>query len=265
MVPVLYEDNHCLALDKPAGLLAQGDATGEPTLLDAVRAYLKDRYRKPGNVFVGLVHRLDRPTSGVMLLARTSKAAGRLAAQFREGAVEKTYRAVVEGSVADDAGEWCDVLLKDERRQHRRGRPGRHARRARGAARLPRAREGPGGDHFGAPPDDRKGPSAPRPARLARLPDRRRPEIWGHDDPPRPRRQAPRRAARGAPDVQASDAGGSDLGCRARPGRLALLSERNVGSAARLQYARGIPRPVTIIAATGRQAVGSAGAGGGTA
>jgi 23S rRNA pseudouridine1911/1915/1917 synthase len=116
MVPVLYEDNHCLALDKPAGLLAQGDATGEPTLLDAARAYLKDRYRKPGNVFVGLVHRLDRPTSGVMLLARTSKAAGRLSAQFRDGTVEKTYRAVVEGSVADDSGEWCDVLRKDERR-----------------------------------------------------------------------------------------------------------------------------------------------------
>ena len=116
MVPILYEDNHCLALDKPAGLLAQGDATGEPTLIDEARAYLKGRYGKPGNVFVGLVHRLDRPTSGVLLLARTSKAAGRLSAQFRDGTVEKAYRAVVEGSVADDSGEWCDVLLKDERR-----------------------------------------------------------------------------------------------------------------------------------------------------
>jgi 23S rRNA pseudouridine1911/1915/1917 synthase len=116
MVPILYEDNHCLAVDKPAGLLAQGDATGEPTLIDEASAYLKARYQKPGNVFVGLVHRIDRPTSGVMLLARTSKAAGRLSAQFRDGSIEKTYRAVVEGTVPEDAGEWSDTLRKDEGR-----------------------------------------------------------------------------------------------------------------------------------------------------
>ena len=115
VIDILHEDNHCLAVDKPAGLLAQGDATGEPTVIDEVRAYLKERYEKPGNVFVGLVHRLDRPTSGVMLLARTSKAAGRLSAQFRDGAIEKTYRAVVEGFVSPDSGEWADTLLKDER------------------------------------------------------------------------------------------------------------------------------------------------------
>src|SRR4051812_14398929 len=97
MSDVLYEDNHCLALNKPAGLLTQGDATGDPTLLDEARAYLKARYRKPGDAFVGLVHRLDRPTSGVVLLARTSKAASRLSAQFRAGTIEKTYWALVEG------------------------------------------------------------------------------------------------------------------------------------------------------------------------
>lgn len=116
MLDILYEDNHCLAVNKPAGLLAQGDATGERSLVDEARDYLKSRYQKPGNVFVGLVHRLDRPTSGVVLLARTSKGADRLSAQFREGSVEKVYWAVVEGTVASEAGEWHDTLLKDERR-----------------------------------------------------------------------------------------------------------------------------------------------------
>jgi 23S rRNA pseudouridine1911/1915/1917 synthase len=117
MIEILLEDNHCLAVNKPAGLLTQGDETGEPSLIDAARAYLKSRYDKPGNVFVGMVHRLDRPVSGVVLLARTSKAAGRLSAQFRAGTVEKIYRAVVEGNaLGDDAGEWSDTLRKDERR-----------------------------------------------------------------------------------------------------------------------------------------------------
>jgi 23S rRNA pseudouridine1911/1915/1917 synthase len=113
---VLYEDNHCLALDKPAGLLTQGDATGEPTLVEEAREYLRARYEKPGNVYVGLVHRLDRPTSGVVLLARTSKAAGRLSEQFRNGTIGKVYWAVVEGASAQEEGEWSDTLLKDEAR-----------------------------------------------------------------------------------------------------------------------------------------------------
>ena len=94
---ILYEDNHLLAVVKPAGLLVQGDRTGDPTLLTTCKAYLKEKYRKPGNVYLGLVHRLDRPVSGVVLLARTSKAAGRLSAQFRGNEVHKTYLAVVEG------------------------------------------------------------------------------------------------------------------------------------------------------------------------
>src|SRR6478752_7479997 len=115
MLDVLFEDNHCLVVNKPAGLLTQGDVTGEPSLLDEARSYLKERYAKPGNVFVGLVHRLDRPVSGAVLLARTSKAAGRLSEQFREGAVEKVYWAIVEGKGDEDEGEWADTLLKDER------------------------------------------------------------------------------------------------------------------------------------------------------
>lgn len=102
---ILYEDNHLLAIRKPAGLLVQGDVTGDETLLDLARAYLKRRYAKPGNVYVGLVHRLDRPVSGVILLARTSKAASRLSAQFRAGTPEKRYLAVVEGRLPTAAGE----------------------------------------------------------------------------------------------------------------------------------------------------------------
>ncbi len=94
---VLYEDNHLLAVIKPAGLLVQGDRSGDATLLDGARAYLKNKYAKPGQVYLGLVHRLDRNVSGVVLLARTSKAAGRLATQFRDGTVTKDYRAVVAG------------------------------------------------------------------------------------------------------------------------------------------------------------------------
>ena len=82
---VLFEDNHCLAVNKPAGLLSQGDRSGETSLVDVVAHYLKTRYAKPGNVFVGLLHRLDRPASGVMLLAKTGKAAARLSEQFRRG------------------------------------------------------------------------------------------------------------------------------------------------------------------------------------
>jgi 23S rRNA pseudouridine1911/1915/1917 synthase len=116
MPEVLYEDNHCLVLNKPAGLLTQGDATGEPSLLDWAREDLKTRYNKPGNVFVGLVHRLDRPVSGAMVLGKTSKGAARLSEQFREGTVEKLYWAIVEGRCEEDAGEWTDALRKDEAR-----------------------------------------------------------------------------------------------------------------------------------------------------
>ncbi|HEY2157374.1 MAG TPA: RluA family pseudouridine synthase [Isosphaeraceae bacterium] len=115
MLAILHEDNHCLAIDKPAGMLSQGDATGDPSADEEVRAYLKTAHSKPGNVYVGLVHRLDRPTSGVLLLARTSKGAARLSEQFRSGHVAKTYLAVVEGAWPDDSGEWEDWLLKDER------------------------------------------------------------------------------------------------------------------------------------------------------
>jgi 23S rRNA pseudouridine1911/1915/1917 synthase len=111
---VLYEDNHCIAVVKPARVLTAGDQTGDVSLLDTVKDYLKQKYKKPGNVFVGLVHRLDRPVSGVVLFARTSKSASRLSEQFREGTVQKTYRAIVEGIVEESSGELLDWLLKNE-------------------------------------------------------------------------------------------------------------------------------------------------------
>ncbi len=114
-IDVLYEDNHCLVVNKPAGILSQADATGDLSLVTWAVDYLKARYHKPGNVFVGLVHRLDRPTSGVMVLARTSKAAGRLSDQFRSGKISKTYWAIVEGQPEQAEGEWDDVLIKDRR------------------------------------------------------------------------------------------------------------------------------------------------------
>lgn len=110
---ILYEDNHCLAVVKPARLLTAGDDTGDVTLLDLAREYIKQKYKKPGKVFLGLVHRLDRPVSGVVLFARTSKAAARLSDQFRQGSVRKVYLAVVEGTVTKSSDELVDMLLKD--------------------------------------------------------------------------------------------------------------------------------------------------------
>ncbi len=111
---VLYEDNHCLAIAKPAGVPSTHFGGTEETIDRAVKGYLKAKYAKPGNVFLGVVHRLDKPTSGVLLFARTSKAAARLAEQFREGAVEKVYWAVIEGEPPQPAGTLEDWLRKDE-------------------------------------------------------------------------------------------------------------------------------------------------------
>src|SRR6267154_4505087 len=101
---VLYEDNHLLAINKTAGVLVQGDETGDEPLVELGKKYIKEKYHKPGDVFLGVVHRLDRPVSGVLLFARTSKAAARLAEQFREGSIEKIYWAIVEGEVQRPAG-----------------------------------------------------------------------------------------------------------------------------------------------------------------
>src|SRR5437763_12576104 len=111
---VLYEDNHCLAVAKPAGTPSAHFDGSVETLDRLAKAYLREKYQKPGNVFLGIVHRLDKPTSGVLLFARTSKAAARLSEQFRAGAVEKVYWAVGEGELPQPAGTLEDWLRKDE-------------------------------------------------------------------------------------------------------------------------------------------------------
>ncbi len=113
---ILFEDNHCLAVAKPAGVSTTGYQGKEETLDRQCKEYVKEKYGKPGNVFLGVVHRLDKPVSGVLLYARTSKAAARLAEQFRESTVEKVYWAVVEGEFAPAAGTFEDWLRKDEER-----------------------------------------------------------------------------------------------------------------------------------------------------
>jgi 23S rRNA pseudouridine1911/1915/1917 synthase len=110
---ILYEDNHCLAVAKPCGVASAHFQGGEETMDRLVKSYLKQKHDKPGNVFLGVVHRLDKPVSGVLLFARTSKSAARLAQQFREGTVEKVYWAVVEGQVGSAAGSLEDWLLRD--------------------------------------------------------------------------------------------------------------------------------------------------------
>jgi 23S rRNA pseudouridine1911/1915/1917 synthase len=111
---ILYEDNHCLAIVKPAGALTTGYEGGEETLDRQVKAYLKEKHGKPGNVFLGVVHRLDRPVSGVLLYARTSKGAARLAEQFREGTVRKVYWAVVSGVAEPPAATLENWLWKEK-------------------------------------------------------------------------------------------------------------------------------------------------------
>src|SRR5213078_5294340 len=109
---VLFEDNHCLAVAKPAPLLTQGVPPGIPTLERMVKDYIRARYQKPGNVYLGIPHRLDRPVSGVVLFARNTKAARRLAEQFQQRQVAKVYWGAVEGEPSPEEGVWEDWLMK---------------------------------------------------------------------------------------------------------------------------------------------------------
>lgn len=120
MPEIVYEDNHLLVAVKPPNQLTQGDETGDLSLLDELKGYIKRKYDKPGEVYLGLVHRLDRPVGGLVAFARTSKAASRLSEQLRAHAMEREYLAVVpersaDGSPLPDAGALTDWLVKDER------------------------------------------------------------------------------------------------------------------------------------------------------
>lgn len=111
-IKVLYEDNHIIAVLKPAGVLTQGDGSGEKSLIDMVKDYLKEKYKKPGNVFLGLVHRLDKPVQGIVLFGKTSKGASRLSEQFREHTIQKTYHAIVLGKPKESRGEIKEKISK---------------------------------------------------------------------------------------------------------------------------------------------------------
>jgi len=113
LVDILYEDNHLLAINKPPGLLSQGDNTGDPSALELCKEYIKEEYNKPGAVYLGLVHRIDRPVSGVLLMARTSKALERLNAQMKAGEIKKTYWALTERQPEELGGRLTHWLEKD--------------------------------------------------------------------------------------------------------------------------------------------------------
>lgn len=113
MNKVIYEDNHLLVVEKPQNVLVQADNTNDLDLLTSLKKYIKEKYNKPGEVYLGLVHRLDRPVGGVMVFARTSKAASRLSNMIRMHEFEKIYLAIVEGKVPDE-GVFEDYLLKLE-------------------------------------------------------------------------------------------------------------------------------------------------------
>ena len=112
---VLYEDNHIIVINKAAGEIVQGDKTGDKSLCDTMKQYIKEKYAKPGNVFIGLPHRLDRPVSGVVVFAKTSKALERLNRMFSEGAVKKVYWALTKGIPTPAEAELETWILRNEK------------------------------------------------------------------------------------------------------------------------------------------------------
>lgn len=112
---VLYEDNHIIIINKAAGEIVQGDKTGDESLCDTMKAYIKEKYAKPGNVFIGLPHRLDRPVSGIVVFAKTSKALERLNRMFSEGNVKKIYWALTKGIPVPAEAELESWILRNEK------------------------------------------------------------------------------------------------------------------------------------------------------
>lgn len=115
MIAILYEDNHLIAVNKPSGILVQGDSTGDTPLVEITKQFIKKRDDKPGNVFLGVIHRIDRPTSGVVLFAKTSKALSRMNKMFAEKHVHKTYWAVVEGIVTKEQQRLEHYLVRNNK------------------------------------------------------------------------------------------------------------------------------------------------------
>ncbi|GIR13366.1 MAG: RNA pseudouridine synthase [Cryomorphaceae bacterium] len=116
MIEVLYEDNHIIAVNKKSGDLVQGDKTGDKPLSESVKDYLRDKYNKPGNVFCGVIHRLDRPVSGLVLFAKTSKALSRMNELFRTKSIQKTYWAIVENAPHEAHDTLEHYLIKNQQK-----------------------------------------------------------------------------------------------------------------------------------------------------
>lgn len=114
MLKIIYEDNHIIVVEKPPNIPSQGDKTNDVDMLTIIKKYLKEKYNKPGNVYLGLVHRLDRPASGVMVFARTSKAASRLSDEVRNRTIKKTYLAIVHGKTKEQE-KLVDYISKDNK------------------------------------------------------------------------------------------------------------------------------------------------------
>jgi len=112
-IEILYEDNHLIAVNKPAGVLVHGDETGDTSLVDAIKDYLKREYNKPGEAYLGVIHRIDRPVSGVVLMAKTSKGLSRMNKLFQERKVSKSYRAIVNKRPEPIEGKIVNYLSKD--------------------------------------------------------------------------------------------------------------------------------------------------------
>ena len=116
LIKLIYEDNHIIAVNKPAGLLVQGDKTKDQSLIDLTKLFLKKKYNKPGNVFVGLPHRIDRPTSGAVLLSKTSKSLSRLNNLFKEKKIKKKYWVIVKKKLEKKSGSLIHYLKKNQKK-----------------------------------------------------------------------------------------------------------------------------------------------------
>ena len=115
MIKIIFEDNHLLVVEKPVNILSQGDDTNDKDMVHLLKQYVKEKYNKPGNVYIGLVHRLDRPVGGIMVFAKTSKAASRLSDQVRTKTFKKTYRAVIHGDMNKKEDTLKDYLYKNKK------------------------------------------------------------------------------------------------------------------------------------------------------